>query len=131
MICLKVIDKNGKTAGLSRGEKEANLPLTREYQEGDQIFLEASPSPCYVWLQVDEALGFSMIYLTGDVHYRIPFGEKRINLPPKAFSGEKHLIRARMAKEFEIKKSDCLLKHCTYQHIQGLKYFKLLRFYYH
>ena len=33
MICLKVIDKNGKTAGLSRGEKEANLPRqTRRIQ---------------------------------------------------------------------------------------------------
>lgn len=116
MLCLKVIDKKGKTAGLSRGERETNLPLTREYQEGDQIFLEAAPTPCYVWLQVDEALGYSMIYLTGDVHYRIPFGEKRINLPPKAFSGEKHLIRARLAKDFEIKTYRNLALNVNDQH---------------
>lgn len=102
MFCLKIIDANGKTAALARGENEVNLPVTREYQEGDTIYLEISEKPGYVWLQLDDALGSSLVYLTGDVHYQIPFGDKRINLSPKVFSGDKHLVKVKKAKDFEI-----------------------------
>lgn len=103
MFCLKIVDANGKTAALARGENEVNLPVTREYQEGDTIYLEISEKPGYAWLQLDDALGSSLVYLTGDVHYQIPFGEKRINLAPKVFSGEKHLLKVKKAKDFEVK----------------------------
>ena len=55
MFCLKIIDANGKTAALARGENEVNLPVTREYQEGDTIYLEISEKPGYVWLQLEAA----------------------------------------------------------------------------
>lgn len=102
MLCMKVIDKNNLTACVGRDESEVHLPVTREYQEGDFIAIEASGTPCYVWLQLDDALGRSLVYLTGNYIFPIPFGEKRINLSPKVFSGNKHLLTLKRARDFEI-----------------------------
>lgn len=102
MLCLKIIDKNQITAAVSRGEHEANLAVSREYEEGDRIFLEVSEKPCYVWLQIDDALGKSLVYVKEDIQYTVPFGEQKINLSPKAFSGKRHLVSVRKARDFEI-----------------------------
>ena len=101
-LCLKILDANMKTLLVGRGEDEVNLVFSQEYKEGDRIILETSEKGMYIWLQFDDALGRSMIYLTGNVTFHIPFGEKRINLSPKAFWGRKHLISARLAKDFEV-----------------------------
>jgi hypothetical protein len=45
----------------------------------------------------DDALGAATVYVTGDVHYRIPFGERKISYSPKTFSGNRHLITAKLA----------------------------------
>lgn len=69
MFCLKIIDKNQITAAVSRGEHEVNLAVSREYEEGDRISLEVSEKPCYVWLQIDDALGKSLVYVKEDIQY--------------------------------------------------------------
>ena len=102
MFCIKVIDKNEFAVAVARDENEVNLALTREYQEGDRILIEVSDAPVYAWLQLDDALGRSLVYLTEDYSYQLPFGEKRINLSPKVFSGKTHLLSVRRAKDFEI-----------------------------
>lgn len=91
-----------ETVAVSKGTDEVNLFFSGEYQEGDRIILEIAEGIRYVWLQLDDALGKSMVFLTGNVDYRIPFGEKRLNLSPKAFSGKKHLLSARCARDFEL-----------------------------
>lgn len=101
-LCMKVIDGGGNTKAVARGTGEVSLAYSHAYEEGDRIALEISQQEGYVWLQVDDALGKSLVYLTGNTFYLIPFGEKRINLSPKAFSGIRHLLSAREAKEFEI-----------------------------
>ena len=88
---------------VARGEDEVNLVYAGEYQDGDIIILEVSEGCHYVWLQWDDAVGKSLVYVTGNVTYRIPFGERRINLSPRAFAGRKHLLTAKLAKDFEIK----------------------------
>jgi hypothetical protein len=100
-LCLKVIDSKKQIIGVSRGENEVNLLCTRAYQEGDTIILESSEKNINLWLQIDDALGKSMVYLTDTIEYQIPFGEKRANLSPKVFAGEKHLLCARVAKDYE------------------------------
>ena len=107
MLCIKVIDKNGLTINVRRDENEVHLPLFHEYQEGDQIIIEVSDTPVFAWLQLDDALGRSLVYLTGDLWtgdlwYKIPFGEKRINLSPKAFAGGRHLLTLKKARDFEV-----------------------------
>lgn len=86
MFSLKVIDKNERTVAWARGEEEVNLMVARTYEEGDRILLEISGEGEYAWVQFDDALGKNLVYLMGTAHYKIPFGEKRINLSPKAFS---------------------------------------------
>lgn len=97
-----VLNANGEKIALAKGEEEVNLFFNGSYDEGSSVNFSFDEVPCYVWLQVDDALGRSLVYVTGDVSYKVPFGEKRANISPKAFSGEKHLITARKAKEFEI-----------------------------
>ena len=102
MLCIKVIDKNGLTINVRRDENEVHLSLFHEYQEGDQVIIEVSDTPVFAWLQLDDALGRSLVYLTGDLWYKIPFGEKRINLSPKAFAGGRHLLTLKKARDFEV-----------------------------
>lgn len=101
-LCLKVYDKEGKMVAVCHGQDEVSLMCSREYQEGDCFGLEVSEKNSYVWLQLDDALGKSLVYVTGNVYYRIPFGEKRVNMSPKVFSGHKHLLYARAARDYEI-----------------------------
>ncbi|PXV85051.1 hypothetical protein C8E03_12023 [Lachnotalea glycerini] len=103
VLCLKVSDKDGNTIAVARDEDEVNLLCTRMYQKGDKITLESSEHGLYLWLSVDDALGKSLIYLNdSNLEYQIPFQEKRTNLSPKAFWGEKHLLSVKIAKKFEI-----------------------------
>lgn len=102
VLALKVLDKDGKTICVSRGEDFVSLVCTAEYQEGDRIVLETSEKNIHVWLQVDDALGASMCYVTDNVSYDIPFGEKRICYSPKVFYGNRHYLYARCARDYEI-----------------------------
>lgn len=102
VFALKVLDRNGNTKFVDSGENMASLVVTCEYQEGDRIILETSEKNIHVWLQVDDALGAAFEYITGNVEYQIPFGEKRINLSPKVFSGKRHYLYVRAAREDEV-----------------------------
>lgn len=102
VLALKVLDKNDKTICVSSGEDFVSLVCTAEYKEGDRIVLETSEKNIHVFLQVDDALGASFCYVTDNVSYYVPFGEKRICLSPKVFSGNRHYMYARVAREDEI-----------------------------
>ena len=52
--------------------------------------------------QKTRAVGRSLVYVTGNVTYLLPFGEKRINLSTKAFYGNKHLLCVRAAKRIDV-----------------------------
>ena len=96
VITIKIQDKNGMTLSVARGEDEAALVYTREYEEGDSIVFEVSPKNEFYELMVDDALGKAEVYVTGDIHYEIPFGEKKISYSPKTFCGNRHLISAKL-----------------------------------
>lgn len=120
-LCLKVLDGNGKMIAVNRGENEVSLMSSREYKEGDFFSLELSEKNAYVWLQWDDALGKSLVYITGNiVEYRIPFGDRRINISPKVFSGNKHLLYARVARDYEIKAYRNLALNVNDQHVEGI-----------
>lgn len=102
-LALKVLDKDGKTICVSSSENEVSLVCTSEYKEGDRIVLETHEKELYVWIQVDDALGASLCYVTGNVSFNIPFGEHRICYSPKCFAGNRHYMYAKVAREDEIK----------------------------
>ena len=102
VFSMKVQNKEGKTLCVSGGEDFVSLVHTAEYQEGDFINLQCSEKNRYVILQVDDALGSSLCFLTDSFYYHVPFGEQRISYSPKAFYGNRHYLYARMATEEEI-----------------------------
>lgn len=76
-ICIKILDKAGLILSQKEGIDEVNLLYVEEYREGDRIVLEVSETNAYYHVQLDETRGKAFIYLTGNVEYEIPFGEKR------------------------------------------------------
>ncbi len=103
ILAIKVLDKEGKTICADQGENQVSLVCTAEYQEGARIVLETSEKNIHIWLQVDDALGASLCYMTDHFSYEIPFGEKRICYSPKVFSGNRHYLYAKCAEEEEIR----------------------------
>ena len=102
MIKVQVINKEGTIIAEAAGTREVNLPVSRTYEEGDRVVFLADETPAFYVFQADDALGEALVYVTGEVSYEIPFGEKKVCYSPKIFSGESHLITARKAR-------DCLL----------------------
>ncbi|MFA9464568.1 MAG: carbohydrate-binding protein [Velocimicrobium sp.] len=116
MLSLKVLNKEGNTQFVKATEDEVVLVVTSQYQEGDEIVLETSHKNSYMVVQMDDAMDAAFVYVTGDVHYKIPFGEKRICYSPKAFCGTRHYIYARLAREDEINSYRNLAKNVFDQH---------------
>ncbi len=102
VLTLKVLNQEGKTICADSREGACSLVCEAQYQEGDVIVLESSEKNIHVWMQVDDAMGPAFCYITGNVSYRIPFGEKRISYSPKVFSGDRHYLYARVARPDEI-----------------------------
>lgn len=101
-LSLKVLNREGRTICVSRGEDYVSLVCTAEYQEGDMIILESSVKNIHVQWQVDDAMGPAFCFITDNVLFKIPFGEKRISYSPKTFSGNRHYLYARTAREDEV-----------------------------
>ena len=103
VLSLKVLDKNDNTICVSSGEDFVDLVCTHAYEEGDHIVLESSLKNIHVNWQVDDALGPAFVYITDNVSYEIPFGEKRISHSPKVFMGNRHYLYAEVARKDEVK----------------------------
>lgn len=101
-LCFKILDGDMNTKAVGKGVDEVSLVYSQAYVPGDRIILETSGEAAFVWLQMDDALGRALVYITGNVEYMIPFGEKRVNLSPKAFYGTRHLLHARLAKDYDV-----------------------------
>ena len=116
MISIKVLSQNGNTVCVAHGEQEVILPVKHRYCEGDRIVFEVDGKNCFMVLQPDDALGASLVYVTGNVDYKVPYGEKKICYSPKAFSGDSHLLTARYATKDEIAAYRNLAKNPMDQH---------------
>ena len=116
-LILEVVHANGKVAATIKGEGEVYLAYDKAYEEGDQIVLTSSQEGGHLKVQVDDALGEALIYMTAEeIRYQVPFGEKRVSYSPKTFSGEKHLITASVVNEREIKNYRNLALNVMDQH---------------
>lgn len=101
---IKIMDKNNRVLREESGEEYAGLVYDETYREGDLIQIETSVKNCYVVWQADDALGPALCYLTeSKIVYEVPFGEKKIPYSPKSFSGDRHYLYVRTAREEETK----------------------------
>lgn len=101
-LTMKVLNAKGNTICEASGEDFVDLVCTHTYEEGDCILLETSQKNIHLNLQVDDALGRAFVYITDDLTYEIPFGEKRISYSPKVFMGDVHYLYAEVAKDYEV-----------------------------
>ncbi len=102
MLTIKILDENSNTRFVEHGENEVSLVNTSGYTRGDSIAVEIGKQKGFYHVQLDESLGESLVYLTDDLHFEIPFEEKRISYPPAAFSDFRHLLTVRRATKEEI-----------------------------
>ena len=102
-LTLKIIRADGTVACEAKGSDDVCLAAAHTYEPGDIIALESGAGAKYLFLQLDDALGDAFVYMTADSFtYPVPFAEKRANLSPKAFAGGLHVLRARLAADFEM-----------------------------
>ncbi|MBO4706644.1 MAG: carbohydrate-binding protein [Spirochaetaceae bacterium] len=101
-IAISIQDKNGKLLATDNGNYRVNLVYTAKYKKGDTITLTAKPGSFLV-IQLDDVLEPSFVYMKGaNYTMTIPFGEARLAYNPKTFSGDVHLLKARLAEQCEI-----------------------------
>ena len=87
------------------------------YEPGDRIIFETDETDAYYVIRVDGAMDEAYVYLTkNQVEYVIPFDEKKISYDPASFTGERHYITMRKAREYENKSYRNLAKNAIDQH---------------
>lgn len=99
---ISIFNAAGELLACDSAKGFASLVYGAEYQKGDRIVITTSEPDSHAWVQLDEVLGASLVYLTGSVVYTVPFDEKRYNLSPKAFTGHSHYLFVREAMPHQI-----------------------------
>ncbi len=103
LFTIQIMDANGVEKACDSAEGFASLVYRKAYQEGDVLQIRTTVRDIYVRLQLDDAMGENIVYLTGDISYPIPSALNRTNLSPKAFSGQLHYLFVRELQPEEIK----------------------------
>lgn len=96
---LKIVDGSRNIKMEDRGRDFASILYRGEYEPGDCILLESDEKNIHLYLQIDEVLGESLIYLCENASFYVPFGDKKHPISPKAFDGDIHHIVVRKAEE--------------------------------
>lgn len=103
-ISLKIVNQKAQILASASNLDYVNLVYKENYQPGDSIVLNVTEISMFLVIKLDDAMGPSFVYLRGgEYRFTIPFGEKHISYNPKAFSGNLHLLQARVATESEIR----------------------------
>ncbi len=119
-LTIKIINAAGEIKAERSGEDRAELCYLEEYQPGDQIVLSASRYPIHLYAQVDDVLRGCLCYLTKDLTYTVPFGERTTVYSKRAFTGVRHFLFARVAEKFELETYRNLALNVNDQHrIEG------------
>lgn len=100
---IQILNAEGEVKACDQAEGYVGLYYEQEYQPGDRIVITPSQPGCQAWIQVDEVIGASQVYLTGPFTYYVPFGAQKRNLSEKAFTGNIHYLYVRQANEEQVK----------------------------
>lgn len=101
-VKIGLIDAKGKILKVS---SSGTLELARTYEKGDRVVVTGAR---YLAVKVDEHFAEAILFAPeGKVVYPIPLWQEgkyanRYAHPPKAFQGERHIIKARAATRREI-----------------------------
>ena len=61
MFTIQWIGPDGSLKAQDQGEDEARLVVNGEYEEGDRLTVESTEDAVYAWLQMEDALGRSLV----------------------------------------------------------------------
>lgn len=97
-----VLDVNGNVKAGLVGTGEVVLAWKGEYEIGDFILMEFA-EPGYYMVQVDDCIEESLVYMAKtELRYQVLFDEKKKAHNPKAFTGERHYLSLRPARDWEL-----------------------------
>lgn len=97
-----VLDVNGNVKAGLEGTGEVVLTWKGEYEVGDVIVMEFD-APGYYVIQPDDCIEESLVYMTKtELRYTVLFDEKKKAHNPKAFTGDRHYLTLRPAREWEL-----------------------------
>ncbi|MEF9958474.1 MAG: carbohydrate-binding protein [Niameybacter sp.] len=103
MLEIAILKKDETLVSHAAGVDEVYLVHSMPYEEDDKIVVTCSEKQVFLMLQLDDAIGESLVLLTEEtMSYAVPFGEKKVCYSPKSFSGNIHLLKARLATKAEI-----------------------------
>lgn len=112
-----VRDKDGNVKAQAQAAGEVILAWEGEYAPGDQILCEFPETGKFYVVRIDDTMDEAFVYVTKEqVVYDVPFEEKKTSYNPKSFTGERHYLTLRPAKEHEISAYKNLAKNVIDQH---------------
>lgn len=114
---ITVVSSEGEIRCEAEGQDQVLMVYMGEYQPGDAIVFETRETDAYYVIRVDDCMDEAYVYVTAPkIVYTIPFHEKKISYNPKCFTGERHYITMRKAREFENSSYRNLAKNVMDQH---------------
>lgn len=88
----------------AEGTDRAVLAWNGEYRKGDVISFSGLTPGRYYCVRVDACVPEALVYITEEtVLYPVPFYEKKENLNPLMFAGNRHYLSIRYAEDHEVK----------------------------
>lgn len=103
ILTIRVTGADGTVKAETAGEGRADLVYDAEYAEGDRIVFTGLPAKGFTAVQPDDAMLPAIWYTAGTTaQIIIPFGDDRLAISPRAFTGSRHLISARIPEKEEI-----------------------------
>ena len=114
---IRILNGQGEERGRANGDDQIVMVYKGLYEPGDRIVFETDETDAYYVIRVDGAMDESYVYLTKNtVGYIIPFDEKKISYNPASFTGERHYITVRKAREYENRAYRNLAENVMDQH---------------
>ena len=102
-IALELVDQNGQVQMQASGAELVSLVYPAAFLPGDHIVVKTCGENKFCVFQLEDTLPPALVFCKGRVSiYPIPAPEHRTVFSPKAFVGNRHLIRARYATAEEI-----------------------------
>ncbi len=99
---IQIISRDGEIKAEGRADGQVVLAWKGEYEEGDKILFCVEKTNAFYMIRVDDTMDESFVYLTGnEIVFDVPFEEKKFSYNPKSFTGERHYLSMRPAKEYE------------------------------
>lgn len=115
--CITVEDHMGREKAQIKNEEQGILAFEGTYEEGDIIRFEVPEVNRFYKVRVDDTMDEELVFLTKpEVIFDIPFEEKKKSYNKKSFTGERHYLTIRAAKDFEIQQYKNLAKNVMDQH---------------